>query len=96
MSPQRNESLDTYQQLEGHTQQSSNDRSGLIGLLALLGIAFPALGIRYLFPSLNPMLLAGLGIAVYGVYLGLLAHHSVNSNDPELARNPVVVEARDR
>jgi hypothetical protein len=42
------------------------------------------------------MLLAGLGIAVYGVYLGLLAHHSVNSNDPELARNPVVVEARDR
>jgi len=89
MSSQRNETLGTDQQIEGHTQQISDDRSGLIGFLALLGLAFPALGIRYLFPSLNPMLLAGLGIAVYGVYLGLLAYHTVQSNDVELALEPV-------
>jgi len=96
MSPIRNESVGSQQQMESYTQQLSNDRSGRIGLLALLALAFPALGIRYLFPGLNPMLLAGLGISIYVIYLGLLAYHSVQSNDAEPALEPVMADARDR
>ena len=96
MSSHRNESLGTHQQIERHTQQIGKDRRGLIAFLTLVSLAFPALGIRYLVPDLNPLFLAGLGVAVYGVYLGLLAYYSFQSNDVELATEPVVSNARDR
>ena len=96
MSLQRNESLGMHQQIDGDTQPIGNDRSGLFGLLALLGLAFPALGIRYLFPDLNPLFLAGFGIAVYGVYLGLQAYLTIQTGDPELALEPVVANTQDR
>lgn len=50
----------------------SDDRHGLLGLMALLGLAIPALLIRSLFPDLSPVFLAGLGVAVYCAYLGLM------------------------
>ena len=50
----------------------AGDRRGALGLLALLSLAVPALLIRSLFPDLDPLLLAGLGVAVYSAYLGLM------------------------
>lgn len=52
--------------------QAIDNRSAMIGLLALLVLAFPALLIRSLFPDLNPLFLAGLGIVTYGSYLTVL------------------------
>jgi hypothetical protein len=96
MSSHRNESLDTDQHSESRAGQNGNDRSGALGFLALLGLAFPALGIRYLLPDLNPLLLAGLGLAVYSIYLGMLIHYMAQAEDAESALEPVVLETREQ
>jgi hypothetical protein len=51
-------------------QKDMNDREMLLLFLALLSLALPALAIRVAFPDLNPLFLAGLGLMLYGVYLG--------------------------
>ena len=52
--------------------QTIDNRSAMIGLLALLSLAFPALLIRTLFPDLDPLFLAGIGLVTYGSYLTIL------------------------
>jgi hypothetical protein len=52
------------------TQKDMSEREVRLIFLALLGLALPAWAIRVVFPDLNPLLLAGLGLALYGVYLG--------------------------
>ena len=91
-----NDSLESHQLVEHHSQHTSNDRRGLIGLLTIFSLAFPALGIRYSYPDLNPLFLAGIGLAVYGAYLGLLAYYSFQLNDVELAPKPAVVNSQKR
>lgn len=53
-------------------QDDASDQHGLLGLIALIGLAIPALLIRSLLPDLNPVFLAGLGSAVYLAYLGVM------------------------
>jgi hypothetical protein len=96
MNTDKNGAWSSEQQIERSDYRKDRDRRGLIGLLSLFGAALPALGIRFLFPDLNPLFLVGLGVAVYGVYLGLLAYYSFQSNDDELATEPVISNARDR
>ena len=59
-------------QVQDGAGQTTDNRSAMIGLLALLSLAFPALLIRTLFPDLNPLFLAGLGVVTYGSYLTVL------------------------
>lgn len=72
-----------------------DDRQGLLGLLALISLAGPALLIRYLFPELNPLFLAAFGVAIYSLYLGLLVLAvSRHTGDDEVAVNlaPITVD----
>jgi len=73
-------------------RQEIGDRQALIGLLALIGLALPALLIRYLFPNLNPVVLAGLGVAAYATYLGLLLTSVSQQIDKEAVLVPVAVK----
>lgn len=76
------------------TQKVRDDRETLIIFLAILGLALPALAIRNLFPDLNPLLLAGLGITVYGVYLGwFLWTNQLLSAEKEVSRQSATVYA---
>ena len=67
-----NENGPVINQEEDGAGQIIDNRSAMIGLVALLSLAFPALLIRTLFPDLNPLFLAGLGIVTYGSYLTVL------------------------
>jgi hypothetical protein len=98
MSTDHNVSWGSEQQMETLVQHNEgvSDRSGLIGLLVLLSLAILALGIRYLFPDLNSIFLAGLGITVYGIYLGILVYISSRTQEVEPALEPVVAKVRDR
>jgi hypothetical protein len=49
-----------------------DNRQGLLGFIALISLAIPALLIRSLLPDLNPLILAGLGVAVYSAYLAVM------------------------
>ena len=76
--------------------QTIDNRSAMIGLLALLSLAFPALLIRTLFPDLNPLFLAGLGIITYGSYLVILLHkQSEQLQEMESSLEPVAAKAPD-
>ena len=75
--------------------QNGHDRSGLFGMLALLSLALPALGIRYLLPDMNPLFLAALGGAVYAVYLAVLMRQMAQSVDMEPALEAERVETSD-
>jgi hypothetical protein len=54
-------------------QDGVADRHGLLGLVALISLAMPALLIRTLLPDLNPLILTALGLAVYVAYLVAMA-----------------------
>ena len=96
MNTDKNEAWGSEKQIERSGYQGDRDHVGLVGLLSLFGAALPALGIRILFPNLNPIFLVGLGVFVYGTYLGLLAYYSIQSNDMALSPEPVVADARER
>ena len=96
MNTDKNGSWRSEQQIESSGHRNDRDRRGLIGLLSLFGAALPALGIRYLLPDLNPFFLVGLGVSVYGIYLVLLAHYSILSNDMALSPEPVMANAQGR
>ena len=71
-------------QEQGEVGAKIDDREGLLGLVALISLAIPALLIRILLPDLNPVILAGLGVAVYAVYLAtLLSTLSRQANEEE-------------
>ena len=77
--------------------QTVDNRSAMIGLLALLSLAFPALLIRNLFPDLNPLFLAGLGVITYGIYLTwLLFRQSEQAREMESSLEPAKVKAQDK
>jgi drug/metabolite transporter (DMT)-like permease len=75
-------------------RQEVDDRQGLLGLLALISLAIPALLIRYLFPEINPVILGGLGVAVYAAYLSVLLMAVSRQAGNEVALEPA--EAMER
>ena len=90
MNTDKNGAWSSEQQIERLGRRKDRDRRGMIGLLSLFGATLPALGIRFLFPDLNLFFLVGLGVSVYGIYLGLLTHYFILSNDMALSPEPVV------
>lgn len=53
-------------------RETVEGRQALLGLVALISLAIPALTIRYLLPDLNPLILAGVGMVAYTAYLAML------------------------
>lgn len=83
------------QQEQPPFQREVDDREMLLGFLALLSLALPALAIRTLLPDLNPFLLAGIGIIAYGAYLGWMFRAVlVQSTVEQAAMEPVRVSER--
>lgn len=67
-----------------------DERIMVIGLVALVIIAFLALGIRYLLPGLNPLIIVALGVTTYGVYLSsLLLAALAQAKQQEASAEPV-------
>ena len=90
------ESIDRVEENQAAMQSRIDDRQGLLGLIALILLAIPALLIRYLFPDLDPMILAGLGLAVYSVYAGMMVLAlSSRAGQEEPSPKPVPVAAGD-
>lgn len=73
-------------------RQAVDDRQALIGLLALISLALPALLIRYLFPNIDPLVLASLGVALSATYLGMLLLTVIRQTKEEAGLLPVAVE----
>lgn len=53
-------------------RETVEGRQALLGLVALVSLAIPALTIRHLLPDLNPLILAGVGMVAYMTYLAML------------------------
>lgn len=74
------------------SRQKIDDRQGLFGLIALISLAIPVLLARNLLPDLNPIILAGFGIAIYALYLVLMMLMiSRQADDSELTPEPAPV-----
>ncbi len=77
-------------------REKSDDRHGLMGFIALLSLAIPALLIRNLFPDMNPLMLAGLGVTVYVAYLGLMIAVLLRQAEHEQTRPEAVPATTNR
>ena len=76
-------------------RRQPNDRQMFIGLLALLSLALPAVAIRSLLPDLNPIVLAGTGLALYAAYLAWLYRmHLAQSTEEQSSLETVVVTGK--
>ena len=72
---------------EVDSKQAVDNRKILLGGISLLSLSLMAVGIRTLFPDLNPFVLAGFGAAVYVIYIGLALRAEMSRLDEEGRKN---------
>jgi hypothetical protein len=83
MSANSFETRELWLEEQSVAQGKADDRYGLLGLIALISLAIPALLIRNLFPDLKPLILAGLGVTVYTAYLAVMITILLRQGDQE-------------
>jgi hypothetical protein len=89
------ETREKWLQDQEMAQNKVDDRRGLLGFIALISLAIPALLIRALLPDLNPLILAGLGVVVYSAYLAVMVTfmlRQVKHEQPAPKTVPVMVD----